>query len=169
MAIQTAKPHPTLLRRRRTANRAAKPRPTPATWCPRRSTPCTVYWGGAAQAKVALNGHSTKAEGGNQKVPANQEQTDCCSTTGARTDLQRGEVLLMKRMGTLSQVTPTSSASKRAYDAIFTGNLMSSQVAALDELFPATNNRAGRRATRIRHALLEWRSRSAQLSYVTFM
>jgi len=60
---------------------------------------------------------------------------------------KRGEVLLMKRIANLSQATPTSSASKRAYDAIFTGNLTSGQVTALDELFPATNNRASRRAT----------------------
>ena len=39
---------------------------------------------------VAPNRHSTKAEGGNQKAPANQKQTDCCSTTDAYTDLQAG-------------------------------------------------------------------------------
>ena len=38
--------------------------------------------------KFALNRHSTKAEGGNQKAPANQEQTDCRSTAGAHIDLQ---------------------------------------------------------------------------------
>ena len=61
---------------------------------------------------------------------------------------KRGEVLLMQRMGTLSQVIPTSSASKRAYDAIFIGNLTSSQVAALDKLFLVTNNRTGKRVAR---------------------
>jgi hypothetical protein len=35
-------------------------------------------------------------------------------------------------MGTLSQVTPTSSVSKQALNVIFIGNLMSSQVAALE-------------------------------------
>jgi hypothetical protein len=59
---------------------------------------------------------------------------------------KRGEVLLTKRMDNLSNATPTSSVSKRAYDAIFIWNLTSSQVAALDELFPATNNRASRKA-----------------------
>ena len=49
-----------------------------------------VYQGGAAQAKVTLNRHSTKAEGGNQKAPANQEQMDCRSAAGAHTDLQAG-------------------------------------------------------------------------------
>ena len=39
-----------------------------------------------------------------------------------------------------------SSASKRTYDDLFAGNLTLSHVAALDELFPATNNRVGRRA-----------------------
>lgn len=55
-----------------------------------------------------------------------------------------GEVLLMKKMGIVLPVAPVSSASKRAYDAIFAG-LMPSHVTTLDELFPATNNRAGRR------------------------
>jgi hypothetical protein len=36
--------------------------------------------------------------------------------------------------------------SKQTYDALFAGSLTPSHVAALDELFPATNYRAGRRA-----------------------
>jgi len=62
---------------------------------------------------------------------------------------KQDEVLVMKRMGNLSQETPTSSASKRAYDAIFIGNLTSSQVEALGELFAVTNNMASRRSARI--------------------
>jgi len=38
-----------------------------------------------------------------------------------------------------------SSASNQAYDDLFVGNLTSSEVEALDELFPATNARTGRR------------------------
>ena len=45
----------------------------------------------------------------------------------------------------MSQATPVSSASKETYGAIFVGNLTLSHVADLDELFPATNNRVGRR------------------------
>jgi hypothetical protein len=57
-----------------------------------------------------------------------------------------GKVLLMKRMGILPPPTPVLSASKQTYDALFIGNLTPSHVVALDELFPATNSRAGRRA-----------------------
>ena len=52
----------------------------------------------------------------------------------------------MKKMGVAPPVAPVSSVYKLAYDAIFVGNLTSSHVATLDELFPATNSRAGRRA-----------------------
>jgi hypothetical protein len=55
-----------------------------------RSMSRTVYRGSAAQAKFALNHHCTKAEGGNQKAPSNQEQIDCRSTAGTNTDLQVG-------------------------------------------------------------------------------
>jgi hypothetical protein len=48
------------------------------------------YRGGAAQANVALNRQSTKAEGGNQKAPTNQEQKDSRFAAGARTNLQAG-------------------------------------------------------------------------------
>jgi len=58
---------------------------------------------------------------------------------------KRGEVVLMKRMGIAPLAAPVSSASKGAYDAIFLGNLTSSQVEALDELFLATNTKAGRK------------------------
>jgi hypothetical protein len=51
----------------------------------------------------------------------------------------------MQRMGIASSAAPVSSACKGAYDAIFTGNLTSSQVKALDELFPAANTRIGRK------------------------
>ena len=51
----------------------------------------------------------------------------------------------MKRMGIALSAAPVSSASKRAFNAMFVGNLMSSEVEALDKLFPATNNRSGRK------------------------
>jgi hypothetical protein len=57
---------------------------------------------------------------------------------------KRGEVLLMQRMGIAPPAAPVSTTSKATYDAIFTGNLSSSQVEALDELFPASNCRAAR-------------------------
>ena len=59
---------------------------------------------------------------------------------------KRGEVLLMQRMGIVLPAPPVSSVSKETYDAIFAGNLTPSHVAALDELFPVTNSRVGRRA-----------------------
>jgi hypothetical protein len=51
----------------------------------------------------------------------------------------------MKRMCIAPPKAPVSSASKGAYKAIFEGNLTSSQVEALDELFSVTNTRAGRK------------------------
>ena len=51
----------------------------------------------------------------------------------------------MKKMGILPPAALVSSAAKGAFDAYFTGNLSSDQVEALDELFPATNDKAGRR------------------------
>jgi hypothetical protein len=51
----------------------------------------------------------------------------------------------VQRMGIVPPAAPVSSASEGAYDAIFAWNLTLSHVAALDELFPATNNRAGRK------------------------
>jgi hypothetical protein len=54
-----------------------------------------------------------------------------------------GEVL-MQRMGIAPPATPVSTTSKATYDAVFTGNLSSSQVEALDELFPAANCKAAR-------------------------
>ena len=59
---------------------------------------------------------------------------------------KRGEVLLVQKIGIVSPAALVSSTSKGTYDAIFAGNLTPSHVAALDELFPATNNRASRRA-----------------------
>ena len=58
---------------------------------------------------------------------------------------KRGKVLLMQRMGFAPPAAPISSASKRAYGDLFARNLTSSEVEALDELFPATNARTGRR------------------------
>jgi hypothetical protein len=69
-------------------SQTAKPRPTLVTWHPRRARPLGAsHGGGASQAKVTLNRHSTRAEGSNKNAPANQEQMDCRSTTGAHTDL----------------------------------------------------------------------------------
>jgi hypothetical protein len=70
----------------------------------------------------------------------------------------------MKRIGITLLAAPISSASQRAYDTIFTGNSMSSQVEPLDELFPATNDRAGRNSNVLflDAALLGRRSRIAQ-------
>jgi hypothetical protein len=62
----------------------------------------------------------------------------------------------MQKMGIAPSAAPVSSMSKGTYDAIFVGNLTSSHVAALDELFPATNNR-----------VLGCRSRVAQLAAKT--
>jgi hypothetical protein len=59
---------------------------------------------------------------------------------------KQGKVLLMQKMGIVPPAAPISSTSKGTYYAIFAGKLMPSHMAALDELFPATNNRAGRRA-----------------------
>jgi hypothetical protein len=47
-------------------------------------------------------------------------------------------------MGIAPPEALVSYASQVAYDAIFTGNLTSSQVEALDELFPMANIRVGR-------------------------
>ena len=58
---------------------------------------------------------------------------------------KRGEVLLMQRMGIVPPPTLVFFTSKGAYDAIFAGNLMWSQVEALDELFPVANTKAGRK------------------------
>jgi hypothetical protein len=46
-------------------------------------------------------------------------------------------------MGVLPPSSPVSSAAKRSYDTIFTGKLTASQVAALDELFPASKCKSG--------------------------
>jgi hypothetical protein len=52
----------------------------------------------------------------------------------------------MKRMGIQPPAIPVSSVSKQTYDTLFVGNLTPSHVTVLDELFLATNYRAGRRA-----------------------
>jgi hypothetical protein len=59
---------------------------------------------------------------------------------------KQGEILLIQKMGIVPPATLVSSASKGTYDDIFSGNLTPSDVAVLDELLPATNNKAGRRA-----------------------
>ena len=58
---------------------------------------------------------------------------------------KRGEVLLMRRMGFASPAGPISFASKKAYDDFFARNWTSSEVEALDELFPATAATIGTR------------------------
>ncbi|XP_066374092.1 uncharacterized protein [Miscanthus floridulus] len=58
---------------------------------------------------------------------------------------KRGEVLLMQRMDFAPPAASISSVSKRAYDDLFAGNLTSSKVEALDELFPVTNARTSRK------------------------
>lgn len=50
----------------------------------------------------------------------------------------------MKKMGILAPAAPASSASKRAYDAVFARNLSPSHITALDELFPAARRRDDR-------------------------
>jgi hypothetical protein len=107
----------------------------------------TVHRGSIAEAAVAINHQSTKAEGGNYKAtPANQEQTECRSATSAHTDLQAG------------RGTPHAEDGHRAADSsIFIcvqGNIRrhirreldAKPLTALGELFPVTNNRASRRA-----------------------
>jgi hypothetical protein len=58
---------------------------------------------------------------------------------------KRGKMLLMQRMSFAPPAAPVSSASKRAYDDLFAVNLTSSEVEALDALFPATNAMTSRR------------------------
>ena len=98
------------------------------------------------QEKVAIDRQSSKAEGGNKAPLVNKEQADCRSAVVACTHLQAGRgILLMHRMGIALPAAPVSSVSKGAYDAIFAGNLTSSQVEALDKLFLAANTKAGRK------------------------
>jgi hypothetical protein len=63
---------------------------------------------------------------------------------------KRGEVLLLKKMGVPPPPPQVTPASQRAYDAIRSGNLSESQIAVLDELFPAANYMAGRATRRPR-------------------
>ena len=62
----------------------------------------------------------------------------------------------MKKMGIMPPAAPVLSASKRAYNAIFAANLTPSHVIALDELFLATNNRAGRLVEERYSRMPEW-------------
>jgi len=59
---------------------------------------------------------------------------------------KRGEVLLMQKMGVQPPRAPVTTASKKAYQAIFTGELSDTQVEAFDEMFPAV--KAGRTTRR---------------------
>jgi len=85
-----------------------------------------------------------------QQAPTKKRAMPLCSSRIASQQLahvptsKRGEVLLMRKMGILQNTAPPSPGAKWAYDAILSGNLTTSQVAALDELFPATKTRAGR-------------------------
>jgi hypothetical protein len=51
----------------------------------------------------------------------------------------------MQRMGFALPAAPVSFTSKRAYNDLFARNLTSTEVEALDTLFPATNARTSRR------------------------
>jgi hypothetical protein len=55
---------------------------------------------------------------------------------------RRGEVLLNQRLGIAPPTAPVSPAPKGILDALRSGTLSSSQVEALDALFPAYNGRA---------------------------
>jgi hypothetical protein len=48
-----------------------------------------------------------------------------------------GEVLLKKKLGLLEPSAPPSSAPKRSYESYFKGDLSTTELEALDELFPA--------------------------------
>jgi hypothetical protein len=47
-------------------------------------------------------------------------------------------------MGVPPPPAPVTSVSKRDFEVVFIGNLMETQIAALDELFPAANYKTGR-------------------------
>lgn len=55
-----------------------------------------------------------------------------------------GEVLLMKKMGILPSQAPPSSAARCSFDSLFEGNLSNSDAEALDVMFLAITNEAGR-------------------------
>jgi hypothetical protein len=50
---------------------------------------------------------------------------------------KHGEVMLKKRLGLLEASAPPSSMVKRSYEFYFEGDLLTAEVEALDELFPA--------------------------------
>jgi hypothetical protein len=56
---------------------------------------------------------------------------------------KHGEVLLMKRMGFLEPSAPPSSTAKRSYESYFEADLLTAEVEALDELFPACKGLRG--------------------------
>lgn len=57
---------------------------------------------------------------------------------------------MMQKMGLQLPRAPVTTVSKKAYKAVFTGNLSDSQIEAFDEMFPAVNaGRATRRANPI--------------------
>jgi hypothetical protein len=55
---------------------------------------------------------------------------------------RRGEVLLNQRLGIAPPTTPVSPAPKGIFDVLRFGTLSSSEVEAMDVLFPAFNGRA---------------------------
>ena len=78
------------------------------------------------QEKVVIDHQSSMVEGGSKApLPIRSRRIAAESLSHIPTS-KRGEVLLMKRMGIAPLATPVSSASKGAYDTIFTGNLTSS-------------------------------------------
>jgi hypothetical protein len=61
---------------------------------------------------------------------------------------KRGEVLAMKKLGFTHPNAQPTSADRRSYDSFFRRTLTDGEVAAMDELLPATKPRAGRAARR---------------------
>jgi hypothetical protein len=144
MAIQLAKPHLTLLHRQR-----MKPCLTLATQHPCRARPCGVSHclpRSASQVKVALNATPPWQKAATKRSLPIRRRRIVAQPLAHIPTSKWGEVLLMQRLGIVPLIARVSSASKGAYDAIFTGNLTPSHVAALNKLFPATSSRTSRRA-----------------------
>jgi hypothetical protein len=108
--------------------------------------PRTVHRGGADHASVTVNRQPAKTDGGNQKEPLPKRSRRIAAQPLAHIPTsKRGKVLLMQRMAFAPPAAPVSSASKRAYDDLFAGNLTSSEAEALEVLFPVTNAKTSRR------------------------
>ena len=60
---------------------------------------------------------------------------------------ERGEILLIKKMGILAPSAPIASVAKRSNESSFQGNLSEENVASLDELFPTASKAMTGRAT----------------------